>query len=261
MMQGWVKVVSNRELSPLNYRLVLNAPQIARRAKPGQFLQIGAAECLLKRPFSVCDTAGSKVVVLYKVVGKGTAALSRLIKGDSVDVIGPLGNSFGDAPDWFHRIYVGGGVGVPPLYFLAKRLKSKRKNDRVFIGARGKCDLLYVKEFKKLGLPVATATEDGSAGQRGFVTAPFGAWLNAMPEQDRKHSVVYTCGPKAMMKAVAQISHEAGVLCMASLEEVMGCGLGVCMGCVVKVKRDADFFYERVCTDGPVMDTAKLIWD
>jgi len=260
LIQGWFRVLENKELSPLNYRLVFEAPRIARSAKPGQFIQIGAQGCLLKRPFSICDVNGAKVVVLYKIVGKGTAAMARLIKGDQLDAIGPLGKPFSRIPAWYRRIFVGGGVGVPPLYFLAKAYRGTRKLDRALIGARTKNDILYAPEFKKIGIAVEMATEDGSAGQKGFVTGPFQKLLASLDDNDKKHSVVFTCGPKGMMKAVAEICEPAGVTCIASLEEIMGCGIGVCMGCVVKVKQDGDFFYKRVCREGPVMETDKIIW-
>lgn len=261
MIQDWFRVVENKELSPLNYRLVFEASHIARLSKPGQFVQIGAQGCLLKRPFSVCDVRGSKVDVLYKVVGKGTAAMAKLVKGDKVDVIGPLGKPFSDIPEWYRRIFVGGGVGVPPLYFLAKVRRGKPKLDHAFIGARTKSDLLYVPEFKKLGIPVATTTEDATAGQKGFVTGPFEKLLQSLEREDKKHTVVFTCGPKAMMKAVADICEKENTACIASLEEIMGCGVGVCMGCVVKVKHEGDFLYQRVCTEGPAMETDKILWE
>ncbi len=261
LFQDWYRVIDNKEISPLNYRLVFEAPRIARAAKPGQFLQIGARGCLLKRPFSVCDVSGSKVVVLYKVVGKGTRALALAKPGDKLDVVGPLGKPFFLIPAWFRRVYVGGGVGVPPLYFLAKAHRGNPKVDKVFMGARVKHDLLCVKDFKKLSLAVTVSTQDGSAGQKGIVTQPFEKFLKTVKEHDRKHTVVFTCGPKAMMKAVAQICNGHAVTCIASLEEVMACGIGVCMGCVVKVKQDGDFFYKRVCRDGPVMETDKILWE
>ena len=261
MIQGWFRVLENKELSPLNYRLIFQSPKIARVAKPGQFVQIGANGCFLKRPFSVCDVRGSRVNVLYKVVGRGTAAMAKMRKGDAVDVIGPLGKPFSPTPPWFRRIFVGGGVGVPPLYFLARAYRGNRKLDKTFIGARTQSDLLCIPEFKKLGLKVVAATEDGSTGEKGFVTKPLEKFLGTLDAMEIKHSVVFTCGPKAMMKAVAEICAQKGAACIASLEEVMGCGIGVCMGCVVKVKQDGDFFYKRVCRDGPVMETDKILWD
>ncbi len=261
MTQGWFRVLENRELSHQNYRLIFDSKEIARAAQPGQFLQIGATGCLLKRPFSVCDVAGSRVTILYKIVGKGTTAMAALQKGDKLDVVGPLGRPFSAMPDWFHRVFVGGGVGVPPLYFLAKRERGKSKMDKVFIGARKKSDLLYVSEFKKLGLGVQTATEDGSAGKKGYVTGPFQQYLNTLTDMEKAHAVVFTCGPKAMMKAVSEVCAKHAITCIASLEEIMGCGVGVCMGCVMKVKRGDDFFYERVCTEGPVMETDKILWE
>ena len=261
MTQGWFRVLENRELSHQNYRQDFDSTEIACASQPGQFLQIGASGCLLKRPFSVCDVAGSRVAILYKIVGKGTTAMAALQKGDKLDVIGPLGRPFSSVPKWFRRVFVGGGVGVPPLYFLAKRERGSPKMDMAFIGARKKCDLLYVSEFKKLGLRVQTATEDGSAGQKGYVTSPFQRYLATLTDMEKTHAVVFTCGPKAMMKAVSEICAKFSMTCIASVEEVMGCGVGVCMGCVVKVKRGEDFFYERVCTEGPVMETDKILWE
>ena len=260
-LQGWFRVLENKELSPLNYRLIFEAPKIARVVLPGQFVQIGASGCFLKRPFSVCDVRGSKVIVLYKVVGRGTAAMVALRRGDRVDVIGPLGKSFCPTPALFRRIFVAGGVGVPPLYFLARNYPGNRTLDTTFIGARTKNDLLCIGEFKKLGLRVITATEDGSAGHKGFVTGPLGEFLKTLDIMEAKHVIVFTCGPKAMMKAVAMICSRHGITCIASLEEAMACGMGVCMGCVVKVRQDGDFVYQRVCREGPVMETDKILWD
>ena len=261
MIQGWFRVLRNQELSPLNYRLIFESPFIAKHARPGQFVAVGAAGCLLKRPFSVGDVSGSRVILLYKVVGKATAAMAALRRGDAIDVIGPLGIPFSDVASWYQKIYVAGGVGVPPLYFLARNQSKGNKQDRVFVGARTKSDLLYVPQFKKLGLSVSIATEDGTAGQKGYVTLSFQKLLKKISPALRKHVVVFSCGPKLMMKAVAKICEDANVPCMASLEEVMGCGIGVCMGCVVKVKHDDGFLYQRVCREGPVMETDKILWE
>ncbi len=236
---------------------------LARAAKPGQFVQIHAGSCLLKRPFSICDAQSGKITILYKVVGKGTTAMTALKKGDTVDGIGPLGRPFCEPSKGSRSIYVAGSVGVAPLCFLAKtrRGSGRHGGDVVFIGGRTKHDCLCRTEFNKLGVKVVLATEDGSAGHRGLVSSPFEKFLCALSGQEKNNSIVYACGPKAMMKAVAGICAHAGVSCVVSLEEIMSCGLGVCMGCVVKVKDDGDFVYQRSCTEGPVMEAEKIIWE
>ncbi|HRZ87546.1 MAG TPA: dihydroorotate dehydrogenase electron transfer subunit [bacterium] len=254
-------ILRNEKIAPLYYCLAVKAPQLAKKALSGQFvsLLVNEKNLLLRRPFGVFDCDKDVFRLVYKVVGRGTAALTKLAKGDDVDILGLLGNGFAVKRARRHLI-VGGGVGISPLFYLAKKIGAP-PDTRVFLGGRSKGDLICEKDFKALGCVVAVATEDGTKGKKGLVTGLLDADL-------RKHGgdgvVVYACGPKGMLKAVAGIAAEYGAACQVSLEEYMACGIGTCMGCVIKIrneKAEAGFEYRRVCKEGPVFSAEEIIWD
>jgi dihydroorotate dehydrogenase electron transfer subunit len=243
MKQGIYTITANEALTKDVWRMVLAGDTSAMTA-PGQFVEISLPGFYLRRPISVCDYDEASITIIYKVVGQGTDAMTKLAAGDTLDLLTGLGNGFdpakaGDAP-----LLVGGGVGVPPLFHLAKRLIAAGKKVNVILGFNKAEEIFYAEEFKALGADVAVTTVDGSVGVKGFVT-------NALPENI---SFVYTCGPlpmlKALYKATGDVSGEY------SLEERMGCGFGACMGCSIMTKEGA----KRVCKDGPIFQKEVLEW-
>ncbi len=212
--------------------------------RPGQFINILLDGLYLRRPISVCDCEGDTVTIIYKVVGKGTKQMQKMQSG-ALDVLTGLGNGYdtslsGDAP-----LLLGGGVGVPPLYMLAKRLINSGKRVSVILGFNTKREVFYADEFRALGASVTVTTVDGSEGIKGFVT-------DAMKDID--YTYFYTCGPEPMLKAVYNTSVTSGQL---SFEERMGCGFGACMGCSCKTL----YGNKRICKDGPVLVKEEIIWE
>ena len=210
----------------------------------GQFVNIKIDGFFLRRPISVCDYDENSLTLIYKVVGEGTAVMSQMKRGDSLDILTGLGNGYdlslsGDAP-----LLIGGGVGVPPMFNLCRKLVSEGKKPTVILGFNGRDDVFYEEEFKKLGVAVYVTTVDGSYGIKGFVT-------DAMKALD--YSYFYTCGPEPMLKAVYDQSKTSGQF---SFEERMGCGFGACMGCSCKTK----YGNKRICKDGPVLTKEEIIW-
>ena len=210
----------------------------------GQFVNIKLEGLYLRRPISVCDCDGDTLTLIYKVVGRGTELMSRMTVGESLDLLTGLGNGYDTAPSGDRPLLLGGGVGVPPLYMLCKRLVAEGKHPTVILGFNTADEIFYADEFKALGAEVIVATADGSAGVKGFVT-------NAMEGVD--YSYFYTCGPEPMLKAVYKATATSGQM---SFEERMGCGFGACMGCSCKTITG----YKRICKEGPVMKKEEIIW-
>ena len=234
-------------------------------AKPGQFIMLHAGigtRPLLRRPFSILGLIREAdrvtgIEILYKVVGKGTRLLSGCRTGQRLSVIGPLGNAFLVPAQCRRLILVAGGVGVPPIRFLAQSLlERKGPLDRcvVFIGGRTKDDLVCINEFDLPGFLLDISTDDGSQGNQGVVTRSLQRALDQQPVD-----LVCACGPLPMLKAVADITAARKIPCQVSIEAMMACGMGACLGCAVKV-RDDDARYRHVCTDGPVFDAHRLAW-
>ena len=211
----------------------------------GQFVNILLDGLYLRRPISVCDCEGDTLTLVYKVVGKGTEQMSGMASGECLDVLTGLGNGYdlsksGDAP-----LLLGGGVGVPPMYMLCKKLIAEGKRVSVILGFNKADEVFYEDEFKALGADVTVCTADGSYGTKGFVTAP-------MEEMD--YSYFYTCGPEPMLKAIYKTAKTSGQF---SFEERMGCGFGACMGCSCKTVTG----YKRICKDGPVLEKEEILWE
>jgi len=265
------RIVSNKEIAPDYYKITIRVPEIIRQAKPGQFLHIRLADTynpLLRRPFSIHRIKGKDIKILYEVVGKGTKILSEKKPGEFLDVIGPLGNGFVyRLPFTVYRstILVAGGIGVAPLLFLAELLTTNYKLlTTVLIGAKTKDKILCEKEFKDLGCDVKISTDDGSKGFKGKVTDLLKDYLSTYLHQMRIHLrrklinpiTIFACGPKEMLKEIAKISKKYNISSFGSLEENLGCGIGVCLGCVIKTKSG----YKRVCKDGPVFNLKEVVW-
>ncbi len=243
MKQGIFKISKNEKLTDNVYKMVLvgDASDITAC---GQFINIQLDGLYLRRPISVCDCDENSVTIIYKVVGKGTEQMSKMAIGETLDVLTGLGNGYdlslsGDKP-----VLLGGGVGVPPLYMLAKELVKQGKTVSVILGFNNKSEMFYEDEFKALGCDVIVTTVDGSYGVKGFVT-------NAYPAE---YTYFYTCGPEPMLKAIYKTATTSGQM---SFEERMGCGFGACMGCSCKTIAG----YKRICKDGPVMLKEEILWE
>lgn len=238
--------------------LVLEAPRIAAEAAPGQFVHIrvpALEETALRRPFSIFDAKDGMLEILYKRVGRGTAALNMAKPGDTMSVLGPLGHGFPEKCAGV-PLLVGGGFGVAPLWFLARRLKSVGLSPKLFVGGRTKDDLLALDRFESLGVPVAKATNDGSAGVKGLVTDPLDDELAACRAAGRRFEL-FACGPDPMLRAVAQRATGTGSKGWISMDRHMVCGVGACYACIQKTVRGNS----RCCIEGPVFDAADLVWD
>ncbi len=251
-------VVGHDPMGP-DYRvLTLKVPTLAASAQPGQFIHLRIAQlhdALLRRPFSIYRVDGSHLSILYKNVGRGTATMQDLKTGDSVSLIGPLGNGFPLTPHAsVMPVLVAGGYGVAPLYFLARHLPRRGV---LFIGGAKAIDILLADEFRKLDWDVRIATDDGSLGVKGLVTAPLDSWLKegkGIPE-------FYACGPNGMLKAVGDRAIQGTWKAWLSLDRHMGCGVGACLACVQKVRLNGQDTLARVCKDGPVFESRDVIWD
>jgi dihydroorotate dehydrogenase electron transfer subunit len=250
------KILSNEKIQEEFYRISAASSYLAKKSKPGQFVEVkcsAGSDPLLRRPLGVHRIRGNSVELLYKVIGKGTEALSHMKKGDILDVIGPLGNGFAIREN-AGAILVAGGHGVAPLLFLAEQLMRTRRHVQVFIGAKTKKHVLCAKEFKQIGCELSIATEDGSMGHKGFVTDLL---RKNLATGNRQPATIYACGPVGMLRAVSEIAQKRGVACQVSLEEKMACGVGVCLGCPVKIKGQG---YKMVCKDGPVFNAGDVAW-
>jgi dihydroorotate dehydrogenase electron transfer subunit len=257
------EVIENVEVGPGIFRLSLDAPQICCQAAPGQFAMIRvnssqkSTDPLLRRPLSIHNISRDNVQFLYKVLGRGTEMLTVAKPGDRVTVLAPLGNGY-SINKAKPACLVGGGMGIAPLLFLAEVMDKAQYIERfaVLLGARNKSELLAVESFKKLSkADIKIATDDGSSGHSGFVTE----LLSEMNDQEKKLNV-YCCGPEPMMQKVASVCAQRQWGCQVSLEAIMACGMGACLGCAVNKKHILDQDgYLHVCSDGPVFE-AERIW-
>ncbi|MCE5198220.1 MAG: dihydroorotate dehydrogenase electron transfer subunit [Armatimonadota bacterium] len=276
------EIIAQSEISPGVVRTLLTGPEIANEAKPGQFVNVQVARTttdpLLRRPFSVHAVYPDQGVysLLYVMVGRGTALLNKIQPGDYVSVVGPLGRGFdlGDSPDAEH-IVIAGGCGAAPLHFLCDDLCNKWGCEKVKVltGGRSKNAVLCEAEFRSHGVDVAVSTDDGTYGHHGVVTELLQRYLDNDAQRTTHNAQrpfrIYSCGPHAMMREVARICAEAGVHdVQLSLENNMACGIGVCTGCVQKIKgpmkndkSGQNWHYERVCKDGPVFNAEDIIWE
>ncbi len=284
-------IVKNKQIADDIYELILDIPKIASKIQPGQFMHFkinDSTDPLLRRPLSVNrlirkkNSKGFLVVVIYKVVGKGTALLAEKCAGDTMDVLGPLGNGF-----VFEKLktrceqvlIVCGGMGVAPLIFLAEKLsKFKMQNYEskiiVFIGAAKKNEIICADVFRKLGCEVKISTDDGTYGFHGKVTELLDKYLRGTKDTGRR--TIYACGPLPMLYELNKIAYKYKLEGQVSVDKMMGCGVGACLGCVIKIKNyksrhkawrgspkaakvKTDFVYKRICKDGPVFDIKELV--
>ncbi len=242
MKQSIFQITENTPLTATVYRMVLAGDTAG--ITTGQFVNILLDGLYLRRPISVCDCTDGVLTLIYKVVGKGTAQMAAMTPGQTLDVLTGLGNGYDMTKAGDHPLLLGGGVGVPPLYMLARLLREQGKTVSVVLGFNTKDEVFCEQDFKDLGCDVTVTTADGSYGVKGFVT-------DALPSD---YSYFYTCGPEPMLRAVYKATTTSGQF---SFEERMGCGFGACMGCSCKVITG----YKRICKDGPVLEKEEILWD
>ena len=243
MFRGIYKIISNKPLTKDVFEMILSGDTSAITA-PGQFINIKLDGFYLRRPISICDYDSNTITIIYKVVGGGTEAMSRLESGAELDVLCGLGNGFDVSKSGEKPVLIGGGVGVPPLYNLCKKLIESGKKVTVILGFNTASEIFYKEKFEALGAEVYVSTVDGSSGVKGFVT-------DVMKNID--YDYFFTCGPMPMFRAIEKIASSSG---QYSFEERMGCGFGACMGCSCKTK----YGNKRICRDGPVLEREEIIW-
>ena len=256
-----MKIIENIEVAPGHFKVT--AQWKGGKIKPGQFVMVRVAENndpLLRRPFSVYNViqGGKAIELVYKVIGRGTGIMSSWKKGGEVDILGPLGNEFPKPKKTDKTLIVAGGIGIASFYNFAKAYCKGDKNSVMLFGARTKKEAKLAGDFKKLGMKVKLATEDGSVGIKGYVT-------KLMEAEVDENTVVYSCGPEAMLESVAHESERLGAKkCYVSLETSMACGIGACLGCAVRQSSECAETewgnYKMVCADGPVFDAKDLDW-
>jgi dihydroorotate dehydrogenase electron transfer subunit len=278
-----VAILENRPLTGGHYLLSLDAPRQASAMRPGQFAMLrilGRSDVLLRRPMSIFNVmagagrrlTGSKsrpgqspriLQLLYKAVGRGTRIMAELKKGDKVGLLAPLGHGFfeeeylAQAREADEILHVAGGIGIAALLLPAKRLAEMGFKQRLFFGARSRADLVGTAEFKPLVRATLLATENGSAGYHGYVTHPLEEYLAA---HTNKKFLLLACGPGPMLRATVELANRFHHPCLVSMENRMGCGLGACLGCCVRVTNEGHEAYQRVCTEGPVFWAEKIVW-
>lgn len=243
MKQSFFEIVSNTALTDNVFKMQLKG-DVSHITAPGQFVNIKLEGLYLRRPISVCDVQGDILTIIYKAVGKGTRQMSQMTEG-KLDVLTGLGNGYDLTAAGEKPVLLGGGVGVPPMYMLARKLIAEGKQVRVILGFNTKAEVFYEDEFKALGADVTVTTVDGSYGMKGFVT-------DALATME--YTYFYTCGPEPMLKAVYRASKTSGQM---SFEKRMGCGFGACMGCSCKTITG----YKRICKEGPVMRKEEILWE
>ena len=249
MKQVTAPVISNSGVMPDTHLIWLESPQIAATAQPGQFVMVHCGgESILPRPLSIHQRDGSKIALLFAVVGKGTRWLSQSKVGDSLDIFGPLGNGFVIGPAAKNLLLVAGGMGIAPLFFLAEEASKEGYSITVLIGIRTAMD--YLKRPSSIKGKFIITTEDGSMGEKGLV-------IDGLSELLSQTDQIFACGPVGMYQAMAKMPELRNKPVQISLEVRMGCGRGVCYGCTVKTKEGL----KQVCTDGPVFDLEDILWD
>jgi dihydroorotate dehydrogenase electron transfer subunit len=239
------EILSNRLIANCTWEMML-ACDTGVFTAPGQFVNVQVEGCYLRRPLSVCNAEGGVLTLVYKVVGKGTATMAEMSSGEKINLLLPLGNGFDTSLCGNHEeriVLVGGGVGLPPLYGLARKLLAEGRKPELLMGFGTKDEIFYEEEFKKLGIPVSIATMDGSQGVKGTVLAA---------AEGRTWDRIFACGPEAMLQGVRDLAPEG----QFSFESRMGCGFGVCMGCSCKTK----YGEKRICVEGPVLSKEEIIW-
>ncbi len=251
-----VTILENKKVNDEYYKLIFSSALLSKKILPGQFVNIQLEDhnggVFLRRPFSYYRINGNKIEILYEILGRGTGILAQKRKGHQLKVLGPLGRPFAEQLNGKKRILVAGGVGVPPLVFLAERVKESPKNQFLLIGCKSKKEVLPKKELAKIKGQILYATNDGSYGKKGFVTVLL---YDLIKKENPKSLFIQTCGPNVMMSAVMSIAKEFGIEGEASIDERMACGVGACLGCVVETHEG----FKTSCVEGPVFSFSALI--
>jgi dihydroorotate dehydrogenase electron transfer subunit len=259
-----VPLVERRQLDGPYVLLTFRHPEVARQARAGQFVMIkaeGAPGPLLRRPFSImaADPSAETFTLFLKAVGEGSRALAGLSPGESAACLGPLGRPFPAPPPGHEALLVAGGYGIAPFHLFCEELRRDGRPARVFYGGRTVGDLQVREPFAEMGVPLEASTDDGSFGHHGRVTEPLDAYL----DRQRAPAALYACGPDAMLHAVARLAARRGLPCQVSLDPWMGCGVGTCLGCVVRIRRAGEerAKWRCACTEGPVFDAREVVWE
>ncbi len=242
-IMGFFEIKENKNIAKNVFEMKLMG-DTSNLSATGQFINIKLEGFYLRRPISVCDYNRDTITIIYKVVGDGTEAMSHMMPGEKLDILTGLGNGYDTSKSGDTPLLIGGGVGVPPMYGLCKKLIEEGKKPTVILGFNSADEVFYEQEFKDLGATVYVATADGSMGVKGFVTDVM---------KNLSYSYFYTCGPEPMFKAIEGVAKTSGQF---SFEERMGCGFGACMGCSCKTK----YGNKRICKDGPVLEREEIIW-
>lgn len=238
------KLIRKTEIADGIFDFTIESDDMARDAECGQFLHIDCGEgTFLRRPISICDAGNGEVRFIFEVKGTGTASLAKKEIGDYIDVMGPLGHGFEIKDSVKNPVIIGGGIGVFPLYKLAKNLNSPK----VFLGFRNENRVVMEKEFEAVSDMVIVGTDDGSYGYNGYIASAMEQYLST-----HECDMIYSCGPMPMLKAVKKIAEDRGIKCQLSLEQRMGCGIGACLVCSCETNKEGTDKYAKVCTNGPV---------
>ncbi|MDE5862102.1 MAG: dihydroorotate dehydrogenase electron transfer subunit [Ruminococcus sp.] len=250
--QGKYLILDKKSIAREIYSFVISCPEVTEIATAGQFVHIRTGNFTLRRPVSICgiDRKNGTLRIVFEVRGAGTEEISRLNKGDLIDMLAPLGHGFTINQDFKKVILIGGGIGTPPMMSLAGIYGEKAT---VITGFQNAGAVILQEDFRKTGAEVILCTDDGSTGIHGFVTQPF-------TETVKSADAVYACGPMPMLKSIAGICNENNVFCEISLEERMACGIGACLGCACRTVRNDEEYFAHVCKDGPVFNAKEVIF-
>ncbi len=258
------KIISNEQIATNHFLLRCKCPKIAAQSKPGQFIHVlidEGSNLLLRRPFTIYSIKDDEISMLYQIIGKGTKILSTCQQDQQINVLGPLGNCFDLSVEPDPAIVVGGGAGIASLMLLATALRLNGIRLIAMIGAMSSDRLLSVKDLEEIGAEIHITTDDGSFGNQGFVTDSLLAVLEKPTKNGLRNPIIFTCGPSGMLQAVTKIVVDYEIPCQVTMENEMGCALGVCLGCVCKVRSpNAGFEFQRVCSEGPVFNAKDIIW-
>lgn len=254
MTDSLTKIISKKQIANNIYDTWLECPQIATEALPGQFVNIKCEGFILRRPISICEINKElcSIRIVFEVRGDGTQWLAEQNVGDKIFVLAPLGNGFDLGETCIKAVFVGGGIGVPPLLAAAASFKN---NATAILGFRNAQAVILTEDFAKHGASVQLATDDGSAGHHGLVTE-----LLIHHLEQNECDIIFTCGPRPMLKAVANEAKKRGIKCQVSMEQRMACGVGACLCCAEKVYENGKEQYQHVCKHGPIFDAEKIIW-
>ena len=250
-IQGRFPIIQKENLAKDVYSLWIRCPELAGRAEPGQFVHILVEGFPLRRPISLCEIEPDRIRLVFQVRREGTRALGALREGDNLDLIGPLGKGFTLLPPSRKAVLIGGGLGAPPMLELARRYGADAS---VILGFRTAAAVILEEDFARTGAQMVLCTDDGSAGQKGFVTSALESQLEGV-------DLICACGPLPMLKGIAALAQERGIPCQVSLEERMGCGVGACLVCACRTVRDGQEIFSHVCKDGPVFDAETVVFE